>query len=673
MKYLLFILLFAFGTLFSQPIELPEKLEPIDVFEFEIASDPQISPDGGWIVYVRQFKDIMTDGNYSNLWIVKPDGSYHRSLTSGNQRDFSPRFSSDGKRLAYLSNKDGKVQVFVRWMEDDTDTRISNLNQSPGLISWSPDGHHLAFTMSVAYDQKPFVSMPKKPKGAQWNQPPVIIDKMQYRRDGSGYVSNAYRQIFIIPSDGGSPIQLTNDAFDHSGLAWSTDSKKLFYHANGHSDREEVPRNTEIYKLDLSTRTASQLTDRYGPDMSPCVSPDGLKIAYLGYDDQYLGYQQNRLYVMDADGSRSQCISCQFDRAIGNPVWSGDGKSIFFQYDDQGKTKLAQISMAGNVTDLTSDMGGLSLGRPYTAGSFSVAPNDRYVITYSQPDHPADIATGKGNEGIKRLTHLNDDLFKYKKPGVVEEIWYKSTHDQRDIQGWICYPPDFDANKKYPLILEIHGGPFSSYGPHFSSEIQLYAAAGYVVLYTNPRGSGGYGAEFGNLIHHNYPGNDYDDLISGVDAVIAKGFINEQRLYVTGGSGGGVLAAWIVGKTDRFRAAVVAKPVINWYSFVLYADNPATFAQYWFPGMPWDHLDHYMARSPISLAKNVTTPTMLMTGEKDFRTPIAETEQYYAALKLNHVETMMVRIPGSGHGIASRPSNLIAKVVHILGWFEKYK
>ena len=276
-----------------------------------------------------------------------------------------------------------------------------------------------------------------------------------------------------------------------------------------------------------------------------------------------------------------------------------------------------------------------------------------------------------GND-IRRLTDINQDLFTYKSTGKVEEIWYKS-FDQRDIQGWICYPPDFDPGKKYPLILEIHGGPFSSYGPHFSAEIQLFAAAGYVVLYTNPRGSSGYGAEFGNLIHHNYPGHDYDDLMAGVDAVLARGFIDNQRLYVTGGSGGGVLTSWIVGKTDRFRAAVVAKPVINWYSFVLYADSPATFAQYWFPGMPWDHLDHYMARSPISLVKNVTTPTMLLTGEKDYRTPIAETEQYYAALQLNDVETMMVRIPGSGHGIANRPSNLIAKVVHILGWFDRYK
>jgi acylaminoacyl-peptidase len=267
---------------------------------------------------------------------------------------------------------------------------------------------------------------------------------------------------------------------------------------------------------------------------------------------------------------------------------------------------------------------------------------------------------------------VNSDLFTFKKLGEVEEVWYNSSFDNREIQGWICKPPDFDPNKKYPLILEIHGGPFSNYGSRFSAEVQLYAAAGYVVLYTNPRGSSSYGKEFANLIHHNYPNEDYFDLMSGVDAVIENGYIDEDKLYVTGGSGGGVLSSWIIGKTDRFKAAVIAKPVINWYSFVLTADNIQFYYKYWFPGKPWDELEHYMKRSPISLVGNVKTPAMLMVGSSDFRTPVSETEQYYAALKLQGVDTKMVKIPGAGHGIASRPSNLIAKVVYILEWFNRY-
>jgi len=286
--------------------------------------------------------------------------------------------------------------------------------------------------------------------------------------------------------------------------------------------------------------------------------------------------------------------------------------------------------------------------------------------------NPADLATGyKGSK--RRLTNLNKDLFDYKKLGVVEEIWYESSYDNKMIQGWIVKPPNFDETKKYPLILEIHGGPHTNYGFHFSSEVQLFASKGYIVLYTNPRGSTSYGKEFANLIHHNYPSQDYDDLMSGVDNVIEKGYIDEDNLFVTGGSGGGVLTSWIVGKTDRFKAAVVSKPVINWYSFVLYADNIGYFYKYWFNDFPWNDPESYLKRSPISYVGNVKTPTMILTGEKDYRTPMAESEQFYAGLKLNKVETMLVRIPNANHGIASKPSNLIAKVNAIVSWFEKYK
>lgn len=309
----------------------------------------------------------------------------------------------------------------------------------------------------------------------------------------------------------------------------------------------------------------------------------------------------------------------------------------------------------------------------YAGGQYSVAPTGTIAFTHSRPDHPADVAVVSKGGAARRLTHLNEDLFGHKELAKVEEIWYTSSFDNRDVQGWIAYPPGFDAAKKYPLLLEIHGGPFANYGDRFAAEIQLYAAAGYVVLYTNPRGSTSYGKEFGNLIHHNYPGEDYDDLMSGVDAVIAKGFIDNSNLFVTGGSGGGVLSSWIVGHTDRFRAAVVQKPVINWYSFVLTADNSVFFTKYWFPGFPWDHLEHYMKRSPLHYVGNVTTPTMLLTGEVDYRTPISESEQFYEALKLRKVDAALVRIPGASHGIARRPSQLIAKVAHVLKWFQTYR
>lgn len=673
MRILVLVILMAWnGVSFSQP---SDKFEPIDVFNLEYVSDPQISPDGKQVIYVRNFKDIMTDKNLSNLWLIKTDGSDNRPLTTGNQNDYSPRWSSDGKYVLYTSDKDGKSQLYLRWLSNNAEAKLTNLNQSANNPSWSPDNKWIAFTMFVPQEGKSLITMPDKPKGAEWNEPAKYIDKMKFRSDGAGFLKDGYHQVFVLSVDGGTPRQLTSGPYNYNGqLSWSKNGLSLYVSSNHHPDRAYDPNNSEIFQIVISSGETKALTSRSGPDQSPIVSPDGKKIAYLGYDDKYLGYQQNRLYIMNIDGSGSKQVLENFDREVDNIQWAGYGNGIYFQYDDEGNTKIAYTDLSGPHRDIANNVGGLSLGRPYSGGTFTVAPNGKFAFTHSTPNHPADLAVGSQSpKNIKRLTRLNDDLFGHKKLGEVEEIWFQSSYDDRKIQGWICKPPDFDPNKKYPLMLEIHGGPFANYGDRFSAEIQLFAAAGYVVLYTNPRGSTSYGADFGNLIHHNYPSQDYDDLMSGVDAVIEKGYINQDQLYITGGSGGGVLTSWTIGKTDRFRAAVVAKPVINWYSFVLHSDNPGFFAKYWFPGNPWEYQEHYMKRSPISLVGNVKTPTMLLTGEADYRTPMSETEQYYAALKLNKVPASMIRIPGAGHGIAARPSNLITKVLYILSWFEKYK
>ena len=532
------------------------------------------------------------------------------------------------------------------WLATRQAAALTNTPQSPGAPVWSPDDRHLAFTMFVPEKNASPIQLPSKPEGAKWNEPPKYIDAMQYRRDGSGYVKSGNRQIFMLSTDGGTPRQLTSGAQNHGTPSWSSDGRSLYFSANLREDADDNPRNSEVYRLDLGSSAITALTDRMGPDNNPKVSPNGKQIAYVGQDDKYLGYQLDELYLMNADGTEPRQVSGDFDRDIGNVQWSGDGKNLFFQYDDNGDTKVGKLNIAsGKVQTVLEGLGGLSLGRPYNAADFSVASDGAIAYTLGNTGQPADLAVHNRKESL-RITRLNEDLFAFRELGDIEELRWKSSFDQREIQGWIVKPPNFDPNKKYPMILEIHGGPFASYGSVFSSEVQLYAAAGYVVLYTNPRGSSGYGAEFGNLIHHDYPNHDYEDLMSGVDALLAKGYVDAENLFVTGGSGGGVLTAWIVGKTDRFRAAVVAKPVINWYSFVLYADNPAFFYKYWFPTKPWEDPEHYMKRSPLSYVANITTPTMLLTGEEDYRTPIAESEQFYAALKLEGVETAMVRIPG---------------------------
>jgi dipeptidyl aminopeptidase/acylaminoacyl peptidase len=648
------------------------RFGPIDLFDVETASDPQISPDGSRVVFVRGFNDIMKDRRRSNLWIINHDGSELRPLTSGNDNDNSPSWSPDGKRLLYLSTKDGRAQVYVRWMDSGELARVTHCAKVPGSMEWSPDGRWIAFSMSVPDETRPFAEMPAKPEGAEWAKPPKTIRRMVYRTDEEGYLEEAHAQLFIVPAEGGAPRQLTSGPFDCNGpFRWTADGKAIIFSANRHEDWELQPLNSEVYEVQVADGRIKPLTNRNGPDESPTVSPDGRQIAYVGFDDRYQGYQVTRLYLMNRDGSNVRMVTGSFDRDVERPVWSPDGAGIYFQFDEQGNTKVGFTTLEGKVQVLAGDLGGVSPSRPYSGGTFTVAGDGRFAYTHTRPDHPADVATGRrGTAEIRRVTHLNDGLFSFKELGAAEELWCESSCDRRKVQGWLIKPPGFKAEKKYPLILEIHGGPFANYGDRFSSEMQVYAAAGYMVLYTNPRGSTSYGEEFGNLIHHDYPNHDYEDLMSAVDEVVGRGYIDKENLFVTGGSGGGVLTAWIVGKTDRFRAAVAVKPVINWYSHALTADAPGFFYRYWFPGPPWENAEAYLKRSPLSLVGNVKTPTMLLTGEADYRTPISESEQFYEALKIRKVDTALVRIPDASHMMEGRPSFLVGKVVHILKWFE---
>lgn len=645
--------------------------QPEDVFQLEYASAPAIHPEGGYTVFIRNYMDIMTDRKYGTLWRADNKGEL-RPLLGGDANDHSQVWSPDGSKLAFVSNRSGSNQIHLYWTDTKDHAPVTRLTGSPSNLSWSPDGKWIAFTMFTPKPSKAPVSLPAAPEGAKWAEAPKYIDKDNYRFDGAGYLKDGYTQIYVMPANGGTPRQITTGEYNHGGgLTWTGDSASIIFSANLRDDAFNQPQNSELYCVAVADGEITQLIDRVGPDTAPTVSPDGKKLAWLGYDDEKMSHQLTKLYVMDLDGEEPRVLTNELDYSVSDVQWADDSRGLYFSYDRHGKGHIVYQNLNGKRSELTDEMGGLSYGRPYSGGDFDVVGNGQLVYTLAHPQRPADLVLRNGN--MKRqLTRLNDDLFAHKQLGKVEEIWYASKHGDYDIQGWILYPPNFDPTQKYPLILEIHGGPHTAYANTFSAELQLMAAAGNVVLYTNPRGSTSYGEAFAQEIHHNYPSQDYDDLMDGVDAVIEKGFIDEERLYVTGGSGGGVLTAWIVGHTDRFRAAVVAKPVINWYSFVLTADFYNYFTQYWFPGLPWENLEHYMKYSPISYVGNVTTPTMLLTGEADYRTPISESEQYYQALKLAGVETAMVRVPDAPHGIYSRPSNLIGKVAYILHWFEKH-
>jgi len=509
-----FCLLAVFSTLLLSCAalsaqELFTHLEPLDIFRGQVASDPQISLDGKRIVYVRQSADMASDRRVSNLWMVNFDGTDHRALTTGAYGDSSPRWSPDGTRLAFLSDRDGKPQLYVRWMDTGQTAKLTDLENSPAGISWSPDGKQLAFTSLVSVAPPKIVTMPSAPDGAKWADPPRVYEDLFYHFNGPGYLKPGYSQIFVIAADGGAPRQLTTGKFPHgpavpelgaSGLAWAPDGKPLVFSMNGTTNYEHEPLHSELFQLSLSDSSLKQLTHRNGPNNSPDVSPDGTFIAYTGFDDRFQGHQTTFLYVCNRDGSNPRVLTPKLDRDASTPRWAANGKGIFFSYSDRGDTKLAYLPLDASPKILSEH---LNLG-----GSYSLAKNNSFAIQYDTPSDPGDVAVASlSTPSLNVLTSLNRELFTAKKLGAVEELWYESSRDKRKIEGWIIKPPNFDPAKKYPLILQIHGGPFSNYGDRFDLNAQIWAAKDYVILCTNPRGSTSYGEEFANLIHLSYPGD----------------------------------------------------------------------------------------------------------------------------------------------------------------------
>lgn len=656
-----------------------DRMVPFDIFRLQYTVEPQISPDGKRIVYVRQSANVMEDKREANLWIVNSDGSDDRPLTTNHGNDSSPRWSPDGTRIAYVSDADGRGQIYVRWMDSGQTARLTDIETTPGGIAWSPDGKQIAFAAQVLVPGPRLGTTPAAPQGAKWADAPRMFDSLIYRFNGSGYLRPGPTQIFVVEADGGAPRQVSRGEADFGSpstgapnLVWSGDGTSLIFSANLHPDHDLDSEDTEVYELRLTDGNVKALTSRKGPDNEPALSADGKLIAYTGFDDRYQGHQTTHLYVMNRDGSNSRMVTAKLDRDAGSPRWAPDGSGIYFIYADQGDAKFAFTSLDGTTRVVANHLGNGANGG---SAQFSFSNNGQYAVTVTHPENPGGIAAGtlSASGEPHMLVEPNRELIAQKPLGKVEEIWFNSSKDQRKIEGWIIKPPDFDPSKKYPLILEIHGGPFGNYGDRFDLEKQLYAAMGYVVLYTNPRGSTSYGEEFANLIHHAYPGDDFYDLNSGVDAVIAKGYVDPTNLFVTGGSGGGVLTCWMIDNTTRFKAAASDYPVINWYSWTLTSDIPIVGSKYWFPGPPWEYPEQYMQRSVINHVKDVKTPTLLMTGEEDFRTPISEAEQFYEALKLLKVETMLVRFPGEPHGLSRRPSHQMEKVIYISSWFEKHK
>ncbi|HEX3913412.1 MAG TPA: S9 family peptidase [Steroidobacteraceae bacterium] len=658
-------------------------LEPQDVFHMRWAADPQIRKDGAMIAYARTANDIMKDRLSRSIWLIDTATGAQTPLATGPGDYSSPRWSPDGSRIAYLATgPDGRTQIAIHWLRGET-ASITNLTEAPSDITWSPDGRQIAFVM-LAPEPGPAIGKPLvKPAGAHWGGAPTVIDSMNFRADGQGLEKPGFKHIYVLSMDGGgAPRQLTSGPFSDAGpLAWSPDGRSVYFAGNRNPDWKREPQDwarhtamtLSIYRLNVADGTLLQLSHDVGPYHAPTVSPDGKLVAFLGYHDKHIGNQNVRLNVMNADGSNLRVIGESLDRSLHDCQWAADGHSLYVQYDDQGITKVGRMGLNGHLEPVASDLALIAAATqlPYSGGEFTVSGKGTVAYSGGTADDLPEVYLVRDGKA-QRLTDLNSEFLKEVTLGKLSALPVKSSVDGRSIGAWELLPPNFDPAKKYPLILEIHGGPYASYGPVFAADYELYAAAGYIVVYGNPRGSTSYGEEFANLIYNNYPSHDYDDLMSIVDAAIQKGGVDTDNLFVTGSSGGGVLTAWTVGKTHRFKAAVVQRPVINWTSWLLTSDMSVFGARYWFKQLPWEDQATYWQHSPLALVGNVTTPTMVVVGLSDLRTTVGEAEQYYQALQLRHVPTELYEIPGEPHPLM-RPSHLAVQTTAILEWFGRYR
>jgi len=664
------------GLLGAEESQKPGKFTSERIFDLEYAAAPQISPDGKTVVYTRRSMDKFTDTVTSDLWSIDTRSGAHRPLISGEGATSSVRWSPSGDRLIYLTSVDGKPSLRVRYQDTGRSFSLAQLEHSPSAPVWSPDGKFIAFSMLVSKEAPSFAKPVPAPEGAEWSKPVRAFDDLTIRFDGAGYLKPGTEHVFVVSSHGGTPRQVTFGGNAFSDPEW-LNIATLIVEGNDVENPELDPVERELYTVSLDDLAIAPLTGRDGPDHSASVSPDGELIAYRGYTDELKAYQQTDLYLMKADGSEVRNLTSNYDYPVEAAQWLPSGRGLVAQALVEGLLNLVVIDLAGKVRVLATDVGGTSFGRPYASGSFSMASGvggntPTIAYTKASADRPAEVAYQQGFGDSRVLTDLNSDVLPYLDMATIEEIKVKSRHDDREIEAWVALPHGFKADGSSPLLLEIHGGPFAMYGPFFAAEIQRYAAEGYVTVYVNPRGSTGYGEEFAQLIDKAYPGNDHEDLMTVVDELVEKEYVDENRLFITGGSGGGVLTAWAVGKTDRFVAAATIKPVINWTSMALAADISRFVSRHWLGAQPWEDPELYWRLSPISLVGNVKTPTLVMVGEEDWRTPAWEAEQFYTALKVQKVDSALIRIPGASHSIASRPSRLIAKVDNILGWFEKF-
>jgi dipeptidyl aminopeptidase/acylaminoacyl peptidase len=638
-------------------------------FDLERIGDAQISPDGSRIVYTRNQVNRLEDRWEPALWIMNADGSQNRFLAKGG----SARWAPDGKRILYIADADGHPQVFVRWIDvEGSPSQVTRVTDKVADARWSPDGRQIAFTLFMPDKPKWAISMPAEPKGAKWTPAPRIVETLHYRQDQVGFLDDGHVHLFVVAADGGAARQLTRGGWDvgagelrgAAAFDWTPDGKTIVFQASRDFDRDVTYQRAQILAVDVASGTARELVTRKGEWGQPAVSPDGKSVAFVGYLESKKTHSVADLYVVPTAGGDMRKLSEGLDRDPINPRWAPDGSGLYFDADDHGARNVSFASLKGGVRPVTTGA--------HMLGLDSMSKTLMGAGTISDPDHPAEVVRYdlRHPNQLARLTNINGAMLTGMSLGHTQEITWTSS-GKTPVQGWYITPPGFDPAKKYPLILEIHGGPYGNYNTGFNAMWQNFAANDFVVLYLNPRGSTGYGQAFIDGIDHNYPGPDYDDLISGVDALAAKGFIDTRRMYVSGCSGGGVLSSWVIGHTDRFAAAAVRCPVIDWLSMAGDTDLPL-FTYSFFEKPFWEDPAPWLAHSSLMSVGHVTTPTLLMTGVLDRRTPMPQTEEYFSALRVRGVPTKLLQFEGEFHGTASKPSNWVRTQLYMMSWFNRY-
>ncbi|HXM41258.1 MAG TPA: S9 family peptidase [Bryobacteraceae bacterium] len=674
-----------------------------DLYAFHWIASPQISPDGAKIVYTLVTVNAKHDNYETSLWIIPANGGPARPLTSGTH-DSSARWSPDGRTLAFLrvpeqKDKDGKPQppqIYLLSMDGGEARPLTDIPKGASGLAWSPDGRRIAFlstTLPKDFDKK----IDKNKEGKEEEESDVrVIVKAAYRMNGEGYLeSDRPSHIWTapvpkIPAGTEKAAQVTNGEFSESGIVWSHSGAQIYFTSDRVREPYYEPPHEEIYAVGATGGDISKIAAIDGSIHAISLNPDGSHIAFVASINSGGGlpqrsYSQPDLFVTTSEpGGTPRNLTAAYDYDIGGgvggdqapprgsspsrPYWSADGRAIVVDSAEEGRANLKRIDAeTGKVEWLTNGN--------HSVFSYSATPDgSKAAILISSPTNIGDLFLLDGAPGhVDRLTHVNDELFTNLNLTEPETIWYKS-FDGRRIQAWVQRPPDFSPDKKYPLILDIHGGPHSAYGYTFDHEFQWMAAKGYMVLYPNPRGSTSYGQEFGNLIQYAYPGDDFKDLMAGVDELIARGWVDPDKLGVTGGSGGGVLTNWTVGHTTRFKAAVSQRSIADWRDFWYTADF-TLFTTFWFRGAPWEQEADFKERSPITYVDKITTPLMLIEGESDFRTPPgAGGEQMFRALKYLKKPVVMVRFPGETHELSrsGKPVHRVERLQHIVAWFDKY-